>query len=164
MIERAAKRRRVSETSDRNSKVKKTAAAPAPAPEEESYGSDDNQSADGSLVEGEEEHGEEEELDDEEELADSKVDAQRKPNGVTNRATRRVPVTGGASSTNATSEMSQSSLFKLQTEEMLRQVAPKYGKKEQPAVDMLRTIKDHIERIPERAPLPVCNHEVRGYM
>jgi U3 small nucleolar RNA-associated protein 22 len=53
-------------------------------------------------------------------------------------------------------ETSHSNLFKLQVDELLEQVKLKYGKKEAPAENAMRTLKTIIEQIPSRDPLPVC--------
>ncbi|KAK5257197.1 U3 snoRNP protein [Cryomyces antarcticus] len=56
-------------------------------------------------------------------------------------------------------EVYKSSMFKLQVDELLDQIRPKYGKKEAPAEAALRTLKSIIERIPDREPLPVSEAE-----
>jgi U3 small nucleolar RNA-associated protein 22 len=55
-----------------------------------------------------------------------------------------------------TSESFKSNIFKLQVDELLDQVKPKYGKKEAPAENAMRTLKTIIEQIPNRDALPVC--------
>jgi U3 small nucleolar RNA-associated protein 22 len=55
-----------------------------------------------------------------------------------------------------TSESFKSNMFKLQVDELLEQVKPKYGKKEAPAENAMRTLKTIIESIPSRDALPVC--------
>jgi U3 small nucleolar RNA-associated protein 22 len=47
-------------------------------------------------------------------------------------------------------------MFKLQVDELLDQVKLKYGKKETPAENAMRTLKTIIEQIPDRDPLSVC--------
>jgi U3 small nucleolar RNA-associated protein 22 len=54
-----------------------------------------------------------------------------------------------------TSESFKSNMFKLQVDELLEQVKPKYGRKEAPAENALRTLKAIIESIPSRDALPV---------
>ena len=54
-----------------------------------------------------------------------------------------------------TSESFKSNMFKLQVDELLEQVKPKYGKREAPAENALRTLKTIIESIPSRDALPV---------
>jgi U3 small nucleolar RNA-associated protein 22 len=54
-----------------------------------------------------------------------------------------------------TAETFKSNMFKLQVDELLEQVKPKYGKKEAPAENAMRTLKTIIEQIPRRDPLPV---------
>jgi U3 small nucleolar RNA-associated protein 22 len=54
-----------------------------------------------------------------------------------------------------TSESFKSNMFKLQVDELLEQVKPKYGRKEAPAENALRTLKATIESIPSRDALPV---------
>ena len=54
-----------------------------------------------------------------------------------------------------TSESFKSNMFKLQVDELLEQVKLKYGKKEAPAENALRTLKTIIESIPSRDALPV---------
>ena len=54
-----------------------------------------------------------------------------------------------------TSESFKSNMFKLQVDELLEQVKPKYGKKEAPAENAMRTLKAIIESIPSRDALPV---------
>src|SRR5690242_18847300 len=55
-----------------------------------------------------------------------------------------------------TSESFKSNIFKLQVDELLEQVKPKYGKKEAPAENVMRTLKEIIESIPSREALSVC--------
>lgn len=55
-----------------------------------------------------------------------------------------------------TAESFKSNMFKLQLDELLDQVKLKYGKKEAPAENAMRTLKTIIEQIPSREPLPVC--------
>jgi U3 small nucleolar RNA-associated protein 22 len=54
-----------------------------------------------------------------------------------------------------TAETFKSNMFKLQVDELLDQVRLKYGKKEAPAENAMRTLKTIIEQIPDRDPLPV---------
>jgi U3 small nucleolar RNA-associated protein 22 len=54
-----------------------------------------------------------------------------------------------------TAETFKSNMFKLQVDELLDQVKLKYGKKEAPAENAMRTLKTIIEQIPDRDPLPV---------
>lgn len=54
-----------------------------------------------------------------------------------------------------TAESFKSNMFKLQVDELLDQVKLKYGKKEAPAENAMRTLKTIIEQIPSRDPLPV---------
>ena len=56
-----------------------------------------------------------------------------------------------------TSESFKSNMFKLQVDELLEQVKPKYGKKEAPAENAMRTLKTILEQIPNREALPVCS-------
>ena len=49
-----------------------------------------------------------------------------------------------------TAEVYKSNMFKLQVDELLQQVKPKYGKKEAPAENAMRTLKTIIEQIPNR--------------
>ncbi|KAF1839666.1 Nrap protein [Decorospora gaudefroyi] len=58
-----------------------------------------------------------------------------------------------------TAEMFKSNIFKLQVDELLDQVKPKYGKKEAPAENAMRTLKTIIEQIPSRDPLPIAEAE-----
>ncbi|KAH7378732.1 pre-rRNA processing protein Utp22 [Pyrenochaeta sp. MPI-SDFR-AT-0127] len=58
-----------------------------------------------------------------------------------------------------TAETFKSNLFKLQVDELLEQVKPKYGKKEAPAENAMRTLKSIIEQIPSRDPLPIPEAE-----
>lgn len=55
-----------------------------------------------------------------------------------------------------TSESFKSNMFKLQMDELLGQVKLKYGKKEAPAENAMRTLKNIIDQIPSRDALPVC--------
>lgn len=61
-----------------------------------------------------------------------------------------------------TSDAFKSNIFKLQVDELLDQVKLKYGHKEAPAENAMRTLKDIIEHIPSRDALPVCQmqHEI----
>ena len=54
-----------------------------------------------------------------------------------------------------TAESFKSNMFKLQLDELLDQVKLKYGKREAPAENAMRTLKTIIEQIPSRDPLPV---------
>ena len=54
-----------------------------------------------------------------------------------------------------TAESFKSNIFKLQVDELLDQVKLKYGKKEAPAENAMRTLKNIIEQIPSRDSLPV---------
>ncbi|KAI4921949.1 hypothetical protein J4E90_000377 [Alternaria incomplexa] len=58
-----------------------------------------------------------------------------------------------------TAESFKSNMFKLQLDELLDQVKLKYGKKEAPAENAMRTLKTIIEQIPTREPLPVAEAE-----
>jgi U3 small nucleolar RNA-associated protein 22 len=55
-----------------------------------------------------------------------------------------------------TAEVYKSNMFKLQVDELLQQVKPRYGKKEAPAENAMRTLKIIIEQIPSREPVSVC--------
>ena len=59
-----------------------------------------------------------------------------------------------------TSESFKSNMFKLQVDELLEQVKPKFGKKEAPAENAMRTLKTIIEQIPSRDALPVSPHVI----
>jgi len=59
-----------------------------------------------------------------------------------------------------TAESFKSNMFKLQVDELLDQVKLKYGKREAPVENAMRTLKTIIEQIPSREPLPVC-HKLR---
>ena len=54
-----------------------------------------------------------------------------------------------------TAETFKSNMFKLQVDDLLAQAKPKYGEKEAPAENAMRTLKTIIEQIPDRDPLPV---------
>lgn len=54
-----------------------------------------------------------------------------------------------------TAETFKSNIFKLQVDELLGQVKPKYGKKEAPAEQAMRTLKTIIDQIPRREALHV---------
>lgn len=54
-----------------------------------------------------------------------------------------------------TAEVYKSNMFKLQVDELLEQVRPKYAKKEAPAENAMRTLKAIVEQIPSREPLSV---------
>jgi U3 small nucleolar RNA-associated protein 22 len=54
-----------------------------------------------------------------------------------------------------TSESFKSNMFKMQVDELLEQVSLRYGKKEAPAENAMRTLKTIIEQIPSRDALPV---------
>jgi len=183
MIERAAKRRKVSDASEEGYTITKKQVrhedihtAPVDDQFEGFDEEEDDEDDEEDDAEEEEDDAEEEEDDDGDEEDGTSVDGQndtdesesrgqnitpsrpksedmQATNG--NGATQRIVRQLGAPIANSTSTASQSSLFKLQVEEMLRQVAPDYGKKEVPAVDMLKRVKDHIERIPDRAPQTV---------
>ncbi|EMD68750.1 hypothetical protein GGP41_008750 [Bipolaris sorokiniana] len=58
-----------------------------------------------------------------------------------------------------TAESFKSNIFKLQVDELLEQVKLKYGKKEAPAENAMRTLKTIIEQIPSRDPLPIVKAE-----
>jgi U3 small nucleolar RNA-associated protein 22 len=52
-----------------------------------------------------------------------------------------------------TAESFKSNVFKLQIDELLEQVTPKYGKREAPAENAMRVLKSVIEELPSRSPL-----------
>ncbi|KAF2267649.1 pre-rRNA processing protein Utp22 [Lojkania enalia] len=54
-----------------------------------------------------------------------------------------------------TSEVYKSNVFKLQVDELLQQVKPKYGKKKVPAENAMRILKSIIEQLPNRTPLSI---------
>ncbi|KAF1843732.1 pre-rRNA processing protein Utp22 [Cucurbitaria berberidis CBS 394.84] len=54
-----------------------------------------------------------------------------------------------------TAETFKSNMFKLQVDELLEQIKPKYGRKEAPAENAMRTLKTIIEQIPSRDALPI---------
>lgn len=54
-----------------------------------------------------------------------------------------------------TSESFKSNMFKLQVDELLEQVKPKYGRKEAPAENAMRTLKTILESLSSRDALPV---------
>tara|TARA_R110002003_G_scaffold198_10_gene15473 strand:- start:189 stop:728 length:540 start_codon:yes stop_codon:yes gene_type:complete len=54
-----------------------------------------------------------------------------------------------------TSETFKSNIFKLQVDDLLDQVRLRFGKKEAPAENAMRTLKTIIEQIPARDPLSV---------
>ncbi len=54
-----------------------------------------------------------------------------------------------------TAETFKSNMFKLQVDDLLAQAKLKYGKKEAPAENAMRTLKTIIEQIPDRDPLSV---------
>ncbi|RYN90026.1 U3 small nucleolar RNA-associated protein 22 [Alternaria tenuissima] len=58
-----------------------------------------------------------------------------------------------------TAESFKSNMFKLQLDELLDQVKLKYGKREAPAENAMRTLKTIIEQIPSRDPLPIAEAE-----
>ncbi|KAL6150085.1 U3 snoRNP protein [Exserohilum turcicum] len=58
-----------------------------------------------------------------------------------------------------TADSFKSNMFKLQVDELLDQVKLKYGKKEAPAENAMRTLKTIIEQIPSRDPLPIAEAE-----
>ncbi|KAI8939658.1 hypothetical protein NX059_003415 [Plenodomus lindquistii] len=58
-----------------------------------------------------------------------------------------------------TSESFKSNMFKLQVDELLDQVKLRYGKKEAPAENAMRTLKAMIEQIPSRDALPIAAAE-----
>ncbi|KAF2199765.1 Nrap protein [Delitschia confertaspora ATCC 74209] len=58
-----------------------------------------------------------------------------------------------------TAEVYKSNMFKLQLDELLEQVKPKYGKKEASAERAMRTLKTLIEQIPSRGPLSIPEAE-----
>jgi U3 small nucleolar RNA-associated protein 22 len=62
-----------------------------------------------------------------------------------------------------TSESFKSNMFKLQVDELLEQVKPKYGKKEAPAENAMRTLKTIIESISSRDALPVRFQSTSSY-
>jgi U3 small nucleolar RNA-associated protein 22 len=59
-----------------------------------------------------------------------------------------------------TSEVYKSNMFKLQIDELLDQVKPKYGKKQAPAEHAMRTLKTMIEQIPGCGPFSVGGEEL----
>ncbi|KAF2121843.1 pre-rRNA processing protein Utp22 [Lophiotrema nucula] len=55
-----------------------------------------------------------------------------------------------------TAEVYKSNVFKLQVDELLQEVKPKYGKKEAPAENAMRTLKTSIEQLPSRPPQSIA--------
>ncbi|KAF2660693.1 Nrap protein [Lophiostoma macrostomum CBS 122681] len=56
-------------------------------------------------------------------------------------------------------EVYKSNMFKLQMDDLLQQVRVKYGKKEAPAEDAMRVLKDIIEQLPNREPQTISDAE-----
>jgi hypothetical protein len=54
-------------------------------------------------------------------------------------------------------EMYKSSMFKLQLDELLDEVQPRYERRMVPVENALRKLKSVIERVPDREPVDVCN-------
>jgi U3 small nucleolar RNA-associated protein 22 len=54
-----------------------------------------------------------------------------------------------------TSETFKSNIFKLQVDDLLDQVRLRYGKKEAPSENAMRTLKTIVEQIPARDPSSV---------
>ncbi|KAF2000997.1 Nrap protein [Amniculicola lignicola CBS 123094] len=59
-----------------------------------------------------------------------------------------------------TSEVYKSNIFKLQVDELLEQVKLKYGKKEAPAENAMRTLKTIIEQLPRQGPFSIPDAQV----
>lgn len=125
--------------------------------------------------EEEQEDDEDNEMGDGEEFnldEDSNEDLESEEDGPEEKPTRPVPATKTEKapkppkrSTMAlqdgayTSETFKSNIFKLQVDELLDQVKLKYGKKEAPAENAMRTLKTIIEQIPGREPQSVIEAE-----
>lgn len=117
--------------------------------EEEAAGDDSDVSMDGAAAE---------DVSDDEDAEESVAQNQKKleqaaPTVSAQKAPKRPAATlqDGA----YTSESFKSNMFKLQVDELLEQVKPKYGKKEAPAENAMRTLKEIIESIPNREALSV---------
>jgi U3 small nucleolar RNA-associated protein 22 len=89
---------------------------------------------------------------------DEAVEEERKPVSSVKATTLPKPAKRSAASLQDgvyTAESFKSNLFKLQVDELLEQVRLRYGKKEAPAENAMRTLKSIIEQIPGRDALPV---------
>ncbi|KAK7193212.1 nrap protein [Paraphaeosphaeria sporulosa] len=110
--------------------------------------SDDASATDGYLEE-EDDEGEEEEEVIEARARQQKTAAKTKDSDKTKlRKQSDAQLQDGA----YTAETFKSNVFKLQVDELLDQVKLKYGKKEAPAENAMRTLKSMIEQIPSREP------------
>jgi U3 small nucleolar RNA-associated protein 22 len=112
---------------------------------------------DGVLTDGSLEEDDEEETEEEEAIPATKEHqkAAAKPKGAEKPKSRShsdTQLQDGA----YTSETFKSNVFKLQVDELLDQVKLKYGKKEAPAENVMRTLKAIIEQLPSREAQLVC--------
>lgn len=97
--------------------------------------------------------------DDDDDEQQQHVHASRKPAISTAPTTAQKPPKRPSSSFQDgvyTAESFKSNIFKLQLDELLEQVKPRYGKKEAPVENAMRTLKSIFEQIPNREPLSVC--------
>ncbi|OAL54880.1 Nrap protein [Pyrenochaeta sp. DS3sAY3a] len=115
--------------------------------------------------------GSAEELDDEEDVSDDEEDQSeeeepvkkiQKAASTAKATTASKPLKRPATTLQDgvyTAETFKSNMFKLQADELLGQIKLKYGKKEAPAENAMRTLKSIIEHIPSRNALPIVEAE-----
>lgn len=97
-------------------------------------------------------------MSDDEDAEESVAQKNKRPAQATSTAsTQKAPKRPAATLQDGayTSESFKSNIFKLQVDELLDQVKLKYGKKEAPAENAMRTLKEIIESIPSREALSV---------
>ncbi|KAG0011689.1 hypothetical protein BGZ80_000504 [Entomortierella chlamydospora] len=132
--------------------------------EEEDDDEDDDDEEEGDYIEGDEDEGmgqdsdaEEEEAEDEQDefMAAAEHDASSKPQnpmGVKNSSLYKAPTNEEIQGLQESSELFKSNIFKLQIEELLKEVQIDY-KKSQPLEAALRKLKDIFDRTPEHQEL-----------
>jgi len=106
-----------------------------------------------------------EDLEDDEEEGDSEEDIEEqdgKPAPAVKLSTAKPPKRPAPTLQDGvyTSESFKPNMFKLQVDELLHQVRMRYGRKDAPAENAMRTLKSIIEQIPNRDALPVCTQTV----
>lgn len=137
--------------------------------DEEEDDNSDNESDEGDYIEGEEQEmdsddsdAEEQEYDEEQDefMAAAELNAATKPqptSGVKNSSLYKAPTSDEIQGLQESSDLFKSNIFKLQIEELLKEVVVDY-KKAQPLEAALRKLKEIFDRTPQHQELSVWSH------
>jgi U3 small nucleolar RNA-associated protein 22 len=120
----------------------------------------DNSSGDEDVIEEHGHHGEEDTLgseDEEVEPAEEDAPVAAKKRKLENGHKMRNGINDIPQDGVYTGEIYKSNLFKLQVDELLKQVKPNYGKMEAPMIHAMGTLRKIINSIPSREPELVCH-------